>query len=338
VIRALVLTAPGTAQVQQVPAPVAGRGHVVVEVERVGVCGTDVEFFTGEMAYLHSGAARYPLRPGHEWCGRVASLGPDVPDHWLGRRVTGDTMLGCGTCRRCRAGRHQVCADRAEIGILGPYPGALAEQLLVPAGALVELPGTVDPVAGALVEPGGNAYRAVRAAQVDAGERLLVVGTGAIGLLCALLARADGVQVHLLGQPGPGLSSARELGFDRVWAATDLPQLPWDGVIDATNGPQVPALALRLVEPGRRVVYIGLAGVPSTIDTRDLALRDVTAVGILGASAGLAGAVAAYADGRVDPRPLVGDIVGLAEAAQILAGRRPATAGPGPKILIDPGR
>ena len=126
----------------EVPAPVAGPGQVVVDIALVGVCGTDVEFFTGDMAYLHQGYARYPMRLGHEWCGVVSAAGTGVDEAWLGRRVTGDTMIGCGYCGRCRSGRHNVCAERFEIGIRGGFPGALAEQLAVPVTALVALPDT----------------------------------------------------------------------------------------------------------------------------------------------------------------------------------------------------
>jgi threonine dehydrogenase-like Zn-dependent dehydrogenase len=84
------------------------------------------------------------------------------------------------------------------------------------------------------------------------------------------------------------------------------------------------------------VVYIGVAGRPSTIDTRTMVLKDVTAVGILGASAGLAGAIERYASGAVDPRPLVAATVGLGDVGDVLAGWRPAGAGPGPKIHVDP--
>ncbi len=84
------------------------------------------------------------------------------------------------------------------------------------------------------------------------------------------------------------------------------------------------------------MVYIGVAGRPSTIDTRTLVLKDVTAVGILGASAGLGGAIEQYAAGSVDPRPLVAATVGLGEVGDVLAGWRPAGAGPGPKIHVDP--
>lgn len=337
-MRAFVVTGPGRAGVEEVDAPEAGPGEVVVDVERVGVCGTDVEFFTGEMAYLHSGDARYPLRLGHEWCGTVAVVGTGVDESWLGRRVTGDTMLGCGRCHRCSRGQQHVCEHRSEVGIRNGRPGALAEQLAVPASSLHALPDAVDVVAGAMVEPGGNALRAVRGLDVSPGDRVLVLGPGTIGLLVAMFARAAGAEVHVLGETARSLAFARSVGLEHAWTADELPRLPWDGVVDASNAAHLPALALDLVEPGRRVVYIGLAGTPSTIDTRTLALKDVTAVGVLSASPGLAGAVEAYAAGAVDPRPLVAATVGLGGVADVLAGHRPAGSGDGPKIHVDPRR
>ncbi|MEU3612118.1 alcohol dehydrogenase catalytic domain-containing protein [Streptomyces sp. NPDC006872] len=335
-MRAFVLTAPGAYEVQEVPAPVAGPGEVVVDVERVGVCGTDMEFFTGAMAYLHQGHADYPMRLGHEWSGRVASVGDGVDAGWLGRRVMGDTMLGCGGCRRCRRGRQHVCEQRQEVGIRGDRPGALAEQLAVPASSLHALPDSVDAVLGALVEPGGNALRAAEATATGAGDRALVLGPGTIGLLVAMFLRAAGTEVHLMGQTEGSLAFARTLGFEHAWTRTSAPDLPFDAVVDATNAVELPQWALESVEPGGRLVYIGLAGVPSRIDTRSLVLKDVTAVGVLSASPGLDAAVRAYADGSVDPRPLVATTVGLDEVGAVLAGERPDRAGPGPKIHVDP--
>ncbi|MEN3361670.1 MAG: hypothetical protein V7637_5652 [Mycobacteriales bacterium] len=337
-MRAFVITGPGTAAVQDVAEPVPGAGEVVVDVERAGVCGTDAEFFSGAMAYLHTGQAGYPIRIGHEWCGLVSAAGAGVDPGWLGRRVTGDTMLGCGRCRRCASGRQHLCADRYEIGIRNGWPGALAERLPVPVRALHPLPDPIDPVLGALVEPGGNALRAVRAADLAPGERLLVLGPGTIGLLAARFAAARGAEVHLLGLPGPALDFARSIGFQNAWTTATLPATGYDAVIDASNAAALPALALDLVEPGRRIVYIGLAGEPSQIDTRTLVLKDVTAIGILSASGGLAGAIELYASGAVDPRPLVAATTGLDGAAAVLAGNRDPGWPPAPKIHIDPRR
>lgn len=331
-MRALVITAPRRAEVCEVPEPEPAPGEVVVDVRRAGICGTDLEFFTGEMAYLHTGHAAYPMRIGHEWMGVVSAVGADVDPAWVGRRVTGDTMLGCRSCRRCAHGLQHVCERRLELGIRGGKAGALAEKVATPASSLHPLADSVDDAAGAMVEPGGNAFRAVQGAALHRGDRCLVLGPGTIGLLSAMFARAAGAEVHLLTRHEGDAAFARSLGFDDVWTQDRLPELPWDAVIDASNASQLPAKALELVEPGKRVVYIGLAGTPSRIDTRDLALKDVTAVGVLSASPGLAGTIDAFAAGVVDPRPLVAATVTLEELPAILAGERPAGAGPGPKF------
>ncbi|MGV9366120.1 zinc-dependent alcohol dehydrogenase [Amycolatopsis sp. NPDC003731] len=333
-MRAFVLTGPRECSVQEVPVPQAAAGEVVVDVERAGVCGTDVEFFTGDMTYLHQGHAAYPMRLGHEWAGTVSAIGDGVDPAWLGRRVTGDTMLGDRTCRRCRKGHQHTCENRQEVGIRGGRAGALAERLAVPAWSLHALPDSVDAVLGALVEPGGNALRAARAAGTGTGDRALVLGPGTIGLLTALFLRAAGTEVHLLGVGSPDF--ARSLGFAHVWTRETSPDLPFDAVVDATGASGSPALAADLVEPAGRVVYIGLSGRPSELDTRVLVLKDVTAVGVLSASPGLADAIAAYASGAVDPRPLVAATVGLEQAGAVLAGER--VGGAGPKVHIDPRR
>jgi len=335
-MRAYVLTGPRNGEVQEVPAPVAAPGEVIVDVKRVGLCGTDVEFFTGEMAYLHQGYASYPMRLGHEWAGTVGSVGSGVDPAWVGRRVMGDTMLGDGVCRRCRSGHQHVCEYRQEVGVRGGRPGALAEQLAVSATSLHVLPNSVDFVLGALVEPGGSSLRSAQAAALAPGDRALVLGPGTIGLLAAMFARAAGAEVHLMGITEESLVFARSLGFEHTWTQDNLPDQPFDAVIEASNAAHLPALALDLVEPAGRVVYIGLAGSPSHIDTRTLALKDVTAVGVLSGSPGLDATIAAYASGAVDPRPLVAATVCLEQVDAVLAGERPEAAGPGPKIHVDP--
>ena len=234
------------------------------------------------------------------------------------------------------AGKAYVCDDRFEVGIRGGWPGALAEQLVIPATALHPLPDSVDDVTGALVEPGSNALRAVDAAAPQPGAPLLICGGGTIGVLSAILAAARGAEVHVLERAGAVTVASGLPGVAGVWTAETLPDLAFDAVIDASSGRDVPALALDVVQPGGRLSFIGLSGEPSRIDTRTLVLKDVTAVGILSASPGLAATIEAYAAGTVDPTPVVAATVGLADVGDALAGHRPAGAGPGPKILVDP--
>jgi D-arabinose 1-dehydrogenase-like Zn-dependent alcohol dehydrogenase len=151
-----------------------------------------------------------------------------------------------------------------------------------------------------------------------------------------MFVRSAGAEVHLMGRTQAELDFARSLGFDHVWSEENLPELPFDAVIDASNASHLPALALDLVEPAGRVVYIGLASTASVIDTRTMVFKDVTAVGVLSGSPTLDATIRAFAEGSVDPRPLVAATLGLDHAGAILAGERPFGAGPGPKFHFDP--
>jgi len=338
-MRALVVTAPGEASVREVPDPVAAPGQLLVEVERVGICGTDVELYTGEMAYIEQGHTSFPIRLGHEWTGRVIAAGDAADEEWLGKRVTGDTMLGCGHCEYCRAGRHWVCQNRFEVGIRDGWAGALAERMLVPTRFAYDIPERVSVTAAALVEPAGNSLRAVRAANVAPGQRVLVLGSGTIGLLAAQFALAAGAEVHIGGVRKGSLALAETLGVGHTWQLDDLGASAsdqFDAVIEATSNKAMPALSVRLAKPAGRVVYIGLSSAPSLVDTRDIALKDITAVGILSASPGLAGAIEHFADGSVVPDPIVSEVVALEDVPDRLEGRRGADAGPGPKVHVDP--
>ena len=334
-MRALVVTAPHTASVEEVPAPTPSADDLVVDVERVGICGTDVELYSGEMAYLDQGITTFPLRLGHEWTGTVTAVGSAAHEHWIGKRVTGDTMLGCGHCRFCLAGHQHVCPDRREVGITDGWPGALAEQLLIPARFAFEIPSSVSLTAAALVEPGGNSLRAVEATQLKPGEPLLILGSGTIGLLAAQFALARGIEVHVAGDRETSLELARSLGVRHTHSLSEVAG-SYAAVIDATSSIDAPALAVQLVDPAGRVVFIGLSRTPSLVDSRDIALKDVTAVGILSASPGLAGAIELFASGAVVPDALVAEVVGLDEVADRLDGNRGADALPAPKVHVDP--
>jgi threonine dehydrogenase-like Zn-dependent dehydrogenase len=335
-MRAFVVSAPRTASVVEVDSPVPSPDDLVVDVERVGICGTDVELYSGAMAYLDHGITSYPLRLGHEWTGTVTAVGSSSLESWIGKRVTGDTMLGCGHCRYCLGGHQHVCLDRFEVGITDGWPGALAEQLLIPARFAYEIPDTVSVTAAALVEPGGNSLRAVEATGLSAGERLLILGSGTIGLLAAQCAIARGLDVHVAGDRATSLELARTLGVEHTHSLDAVPEDAYAAVIDATSSEFAPALATRLVDRAGRVVFIGLSGTPSLVDTREIALKDVTAVGILSASPGLAGAIELFASGAVVPDSLVAEVVGLDEVAARLEGRRGPDAGVGPKVQVDP--
>lgn len=220
------------------------------------------------------------------------------------------------------------------MGICNGYPVALAERLVIPEFATHLLPDDLKRALGAMVEPTGNALRSVDATCLSRGERLFIFGPGTIGLLCALMAKSRGIEVHLIGSEDRSIDFARQFGFAGVHHISTIPHLPVHGIIDATFNNAVPALALDFLEPGRTVVFIGVTGIPSMIDSRVLVLKDLKAVGILSGSPGVAGAIALISSGAIDPRALIASVVPLEESAEVLAGIRPGAAGDGPKIHI----
>ena len=244
-------------------------------------------------------------------------------------------MLGCGTCRRCTAGYQHVCEWRQEVGIRGGRAGALAEQVAVPVTSLHWIPTELDATAGALVEPAANALRAVDGADLRSGDRALVIGPGTIGLLAAMFAAAAGAEVHLLGRNARWASRGRS-GSNTRGTSRPFPHCrSTPSSMHPTPAPRPPRPSSSWSPAGGSWTS-GSAGAASLIDTRLVDLKDVTAVGALSASPGLAGAIEAFGDRRVDPRALVAATVGLDEVAGVLAGHRPAGAGAGPKIHVDP--
>jgi threonine dehydrogenase-like Zn-dependent dehydrogenase len=187
-----------------------------------------------------------------------------------------------------------------------------------------------------MVEPGANALRAAWGAAIAPGTPVLVLGAGTIGLLAAQFAAAQGAEVAVADHSERSLRFAESLGGFAVYDIQQVPAAEYDAVIDASNDALLPALAVDLVQPGGRVVFIGLSGSPRMLDTRAMVFKDITAVAILSGSPGLASTVEQYASGRVDPRPLVAANIGLDDVPALLAGNRPAGAGPGPKVHIDP--
>src|SRR4051794_9196899 len=200
------------------PDPTPGEGQLLIEPTGVGICGTDIEIFDGSLAYFRMGLAEYPIVPGHEWTGTVVDVGSGVTGFTAGDRVVGEVAIGCGVCVRCRAGRRHLCAKRTETGIVH-MDGAMASRMVFPAAYAhrVEL----DSRAGALVEPTSVALHAVRRGRV-AGQRVLVVGAGPIGLLVAQCARAEGAtDVVISDTREDRLTLAAALGFPPAMALPD---------------------------------------------------------------------------------------------------------------------
>lgn len=275
-MKALVYTGPGTLEYREEPEPVPVEDEVIVKVETVGICGSDMHAYHGRDERRPA-----PLVLGHEAAGRIVS------GQRAGQRVTVDPLVTCGKCAFCIDGRSHLCRSRQIIS-MPPRAGAFAELLRIPAINLVELPEGFDATKAALAEPIAVAWHCVRNASAVlprplAGSRSVVLGGGAVGLASALVLTHFGAKDISVAEPN---ESRRKTVSDSArvcaYAPGDTGEPPeWsvDLVIDAVGSDNTRAAASRLVRPGGVIVHIGLLSAGTGLDIRKITLQEVTLIG-----------------------------------------------------------
>lgn len=318
-MRALVVSGPGRHAIQRVARPKPRPDEVLVETEYVALCGTDFRLLRGE---LHD--AGYPVIPGHEWVGvvREAPARPDL----VGARVVGHNFRPCRACRWCEAGRENLCAHLDEVGFT--LPGACAEFFCLPSANVRPLPVGVEGASGCLVEPLCVALHAVERAPLVAGRTVTVLGAGAVGLLVAQIAMADGAAVTVV-DPDPhrrGVASC--LGVDHTCPSLQAhPADQPDVVFDATGVAAVFPRGLDLVAPAGAYVLVGYSSLDSaTIVPSTVMLKELDVIGVLSGYGTLDRALAAVAAGQVKLDALLGSPDPFERYADVLSDR--AAAGP----------
>jgi 2-desacetyl-2-hydroxyethyl bacteriochlorophyllide A dehydrogenase len=277
-MRALVYTQPNEVQLLDRPMPQAAPGEVVLAIEAVGICGSDMHAWHG-----HDPRRKPGLVLGHEFVGRVVES--SAPGFEVGTRFTGNPLITCGVCEYCVEGRDNLCAHRTMVGMT--RPGAYAEFMSIPAASLVPMPQSLSYRAAALTEPAATAWHALnltRRALVRPLQdcRVLVIGGGAIGMLTALLLRHLGVDRVVLAELNPlrREAVARHVGCPVIDPREAPPaEAAFEVVVDAVGAKATRVQALSAVKPGGVVMHVGLQDWASEIDMRKLTLAEVTLLG-----------------------------------------------------------
>ena len=304
-MRAVVFEAPDRFALCDVPTPEPPEGHALVRVEASMVCATDRKILAGKFA-----GTTFPHVPGHEFAGTIAAVGPATGGPAPGTRVGVEVHVGCGVCDRCREGLYNLCLNygRTELGhahVGFTIAGGLAEYASVPVAALHVLPDSVTTADGAWTDNLGVALWALERARLLAGESVIVIGSGAIGLCAAQLARASGAgQVTLVGR---GERMARAARFaDRIVDERDAGALAGtaDVVIEFAGTSDAVGLAIAAARRGGRVVLGGATGQGLQFPPVDLSAIVRGHLDILGSVAnpkGVSGrALALMASGAID--------------------------------------
>ncbi len=274
-MKALVYTGPGEIDFRDQPDPVPADGEVVVRVEAVGICGSDMHAYLG-----HDERRPPPLILGHEVAGVVESGG------LAGQRVTLNPLVTCGVCPACLEGRANLCRDRQIIS-MPPRPGGFAEFLRIPERNLIELPAGMEPKIAALSEPVATGWHAVVTGEralhgALTAARCLVIGGGAVGLSAALVLRSrGGLDIHVAEtNPLRRQTAATEKDLTVIDPADrTIDDNAFDLVIDAVGGAETRRLASAAVSPGGVIVHIGLLEAEGGLDIRKMTLQEVTFIG-----------------------------------------------------------
>ncbi len=259
---------PGHLELREVEPPQPGPGEVLIEVKACGICGTDVHVLHDKFPYWP------PVILGHEFSGVIVETGPETKLYRAGDRVVGEPHTkACGHCYLCRTGNIQICPMKRSPG--WGIDGAATKYLKMPERLLHRIPDEMDYDVAALVEPTANTvHDVVERAGIQAGDFVVVLGPGPIGLLAGLTARAAGARhVVIAGTPADEevrLKKARELGFETVLnvAETDPVEavqeltggIGADLVVECSGAPAAIASTVDLIRKKGRVCVIGLTG------------------------------------------------------------------------------
>jgi len=314
-MKAIVLDSPGQVRLAEMALPSPGPGEVLIRSRAVGICGSDVELYQGSRP---QGFSRYPLVPGHEWSGEVAAIGEQV--HWLfvGDRVVTEGIMSDGTCANCRSGLTNLCeAGYDEIGFT--RTGGLAEYVVVPARQVHRLSRDASFEEAALLEPTSVVAQAFLHTTPRAGDTVVVIGDGAIGLLA--------VQILHLFSPGALIlagSHDERLAIGRRLGATHTINSRRDDVEqfvrDLTHGRGADLvfeggsraagveLSMRLARRGGKVILEGIAGASArlSLESDTFVLKHLAVQGIFSASsAAWAYAVQIFNAGLLQLAPLI---------------------------------
>jgi threonine dehydrogenase-like Zn-dependent dehydrogenase len=339
-MRALVklAAAPGHVEVRECVAPEPGPGELVVRVRLAGLCHTDLSMVEWNRAARDTYRPGFPLVLGHEFAGTVETLGPGTTHPAPGTPVAGSAHLTCGRCVMCRAGRSMLCPDLRVLGL--DVDGVLATHVRLPARNVVPLPAELPWEVAALAEPFAVASHAITVGGLAAGQRVAIIGPGAVGLctLAAALSAGADVVVFGLACDRTQLGIARQMGAS---AAADISSSGpahhggYELVIETAGQPEAVTSAIRLCQPGGRVVCVGLPERSVPVDTAALARDEKRIIGVRAYDHGewgtLPGRLAATASRLL---PLVTHVAGLADfsrAIELISSRAAI------KVLIAPG-
>jgi 2-desacetyl-2-hydroxyethyl bacteriochlorophyllide A dehydrogenase len=300
-MKAWVLGGPEELFLHDKPVPMPGRAEVLVRIDAVAICATDLEIIhSGSPASILGGLPfNKNFTPGHEYMGTVVALGPDVDEYGIGERISVEIHAGCGQCKRCRQGMYTSCLNygKPEKGHRAngfTTDGGFAEYAVNHINTLARVPDTMsDAEATLVVTAGTSMYGLTELGGLVAGESVVVIGPGPIGLLAVAVAKAIGASpVILTGTRNKRLAIGKELGADRTInineedAVAVVKELTGgigaDYVVECAGTESTIDQAIRMTNRGGKICLAAFPHERVTLDIAQLARNNIYLYGIRG--------------------------------------------------------
>lgn len=253
--------------------PKPKKGEVLVKLEYVGVCGSDLHFY--EAGRLGNWVPDGPLTLGHEPGGEVVELGEGVSSLQVGDKIALEPGVGCGECEMCKKGLYNLCYDMSFMAIPNEREGVFSDYCVHPANMCFKLPENVDTMEGALIEPLAVGFHAAAIAEAEIGQSAVVLGCGCIGLVTIMVLKARGIhEIYAVDMIEKRLNKAKEVGAKRIFNAKEenieefVKNLPGGGVdlVFETAGSEFTTRqSAKLIKNGGRVVLVGMCAEPEVV-------------------------------------------------------------------------
>jgi len=321
-LKALIYTKPYGLEYSDFPQPAVGDDDVLIRVKACGICGSDVQGFTGK-----TGRRIPPLIMGHEAAGIIEDAGKNARDFKRGNRVCFDSTVYCNKCQPCREGLYNRCENRQVLGVSTPTfrrHGAFAEYVAVPWWIVSKIPDDMPFVHAALLEPASIGMHAANRAPVSAGGTVVVIGAGPIGLFILQACKLRKTRKVIVCDINEfRLDVARKLGADKVInpRKSDIKQAIFkqtknrgaDVTFEAVGYASTFQNAVSVTRTGGHLVAVGNLESKAEFDLQQFVARELTFTGSYASCGEFRDCIKLVASGKISVEPLISDVLPLAD-------------------------
>lgn len=280
------------------PVPIPDEGEALIRVRMAGICNTDIEVIKGYSGFRGV--------MGHEFVG-IVERAPEGAEDLVNKRVIGEINCECGVCEYCRSGLRNHCVSRTTPGIRG-RDGVFAEYIALPVANLHIVPDEISDEEAVFAEPLAAAYEILEQVDVKPSDKILVLGDGKLGILCALALNTAGAQVTLAGRHDRKLHVAENQQVRTVNLSKEAPlaEEKFEIVVEATGSPEGFTMALHYIRPRGIIVLKTTVASLYKIDLAPIVVNEIT---LIGSRCGpFEKSIKALAERRIDVMPLISGV------------------------------